>query len=239
MKFMEDRDKLDSQGISLGAVGSTLYSDFTARSNRIHRDDALKLWSQMVQTASEELDGVMVETGNIYAAMYADYVANVTSDSTGYNLTDETVPFYQIVLHGYVSYGTEPVNLSPDPEKALLKALETGSNPGFSLIYGDAAELSDTRYNYLYNADYESWKESIQEYYAWVEPVLSAVAGQEITGHERIADNAYRTDFGTAGSVYVNYGRKDVTAGNVTVAAGDYVYLEGERREQAWQANSN
>lgn len=238
-KFMKNRDMLASRGISLGALGSTLYSDFTARSNRIHRDDALKLWSQMVRTASEAFDEVMVETGNIYAAMYADYVANVTSDSTGYNLTDETVPFYQIVLHGYVSYGTEPINLSPDPEKALLKALETGSNPGFSLIYGDAAELSDTRYNYLYNAGYESWKESVQEYYARVEPVLSAVAGQEITGHERLADNVYRTDFGAAGSVYVNYGKKDVMADNITIAARDYVYVEKERREQAWQENAN
>lgn len=229
-KFAESRDKLGTRRISLGSVGAVLYSDFTARSSRIHRDDALGLWKQMVQAASEAFDGVMVDTGNIYAAMYADYVANVTSESTGFNLTDETVPFYQIVLHGYVSYGTEPVNLSPDPDKALLKALETGSNPGFSLIYGDASELADTRYNYLYNAGYEGWRDTILEYYGEAEPVLSAVAGHEITGHEKIADNAYRTDFGTAGSVYVNYGKKDITVDGVTIAAKDYVYQEGERR---------
>lgn len=229
-KLMLDRDKLFAEYFSLGAVGSTLYSDFTARSNRIHRDDALRLWSEMVRKASEEFEGVMIETGNIYAAMYADYVSNVTSDSTGYNLADETVPFYQIVLHGYVSYGTEPVNLTADPDKAILKALETGSNPGFALIYGDASELADTRYNYLYNAGYEGWKQTIQEYYAQVEPVLSAVAGHEITGHKKIAENVYRTDFGAAGCIYVNYGKKDVTEDGVTIAAGGYVYLEGERR---------
>lgn len=228
-RFMEQKDKLNTENFCLGALGSTLYSDFTARSNAIHRDDTLELWSGMVKEASEAFEGVMVDTGNIYAAMYADYVANVTSDSTGYNLADETVPFWQIVLHGYVSYGTEPINLSPDPEKALLKALETGSNPGFSLIYGDALELVDTRYNFLYNAGWQGWKASIQEYYGEVEPVLNAVAGYEITGHERIADNAYRTDFGEAGSVYVNYGKKDVTADGVTIAAGGWVYQEGGR----------
>lgn len=228
-KLMGDSRKLKTDYLSLGPVGSTLYSDFTARSNQIHRDDAMALWSQMVRDASEQFGGVMVETGNIYAAMYADYVANVTSGSTGYNLTDETVPFYQIVMHGYVSYGTEPVNLSPDPEKALLKALETGSNPSFSLIYGDAQELSDTRYNFLYNAGYQGWRESIQEYYREVEPVLNAVAGYEITGHERLAENVYRTDFGEAGSVYVNYGKKDVSADGVTIAARGFVYREGGR----------
>lgn len=229
-KIRGQQDLLQTQQICLGAVGSTLYSDFTARSSAIHRDDTMALWSQMVREAAESFGGVMVETGNIYAAMYADYIANVTAQSTGFNLADESVPFYQIVMHGYVSYGSEPINLTPDPYKALLKALETGSNPGFALIYGDAYELVDTRYNYLYNAGYEGWAQTIQEYYAEMEPVLSAVAGHEITGHERIADNAYRTDYGAAGSVYVNYGKKDIRADGITVGAGSYVYVERERR---------
>ena len=60
--------------------------------------------------------------------------------------------------------------------------------------------------------------------------MLLAVADSEITGHERLADEVYRTDYGAAGSVYVNYGKKDVTAGQVTVAAKSYVFIEGERR---------
>lgn len=229
-KIKEEKEKLQTGQICLGAVGSTLYSDFTARSSAIHRDDTMALWSRMVREASEGFGGVMVETGNIYAAMYADYIANVTAQSTGFNLADESIPFYQIVMHGYVSYGSEPINLTPDPRKALLKALETGSNPGFALIYGDAWELADTRYNYLYNAKYAGWAETMQAYFAEMEPVLSAVAGHEITGHARIAENAYRTDYGAAGSVYVNYGKKDIQADGVTVGAGDYVFTERERR---------
>ena len=75
-RFMEQKDKLNTENFCLGALGSTLYSDFTARSNAIHRDDTLELWSGMVKEASEAFEGVMVDTGNIYAAMYADYVAN-------------------------------------------------------------------------------------------------------------------------------------------------------------------
>lgn len=229
-KLMGQKDKLYTDNICLGAVGSTLYSDFTARSNAIHRDDTQVLWSQMVQDASEGEGSVMVETGNIYAAMYADYIANVTSESTGFNLADESVPFYQIVMHGYASYGTEPINLTADPDRALLKALETGSNPGFALIYTDPRTLADTRYNYLYNARFAGWADTMAEYYREAAPVLSAVAGHEITGHERIGERAYRTDYGAGGSVYVNYGKKDIQADGVTVEAGSYVYLEGERR---------
>ena len=229
-KFMKQKDKLLTQNISLGAVGSTLYSDFTARKNAIHRDNTASLWEGMVRSAGENFEGVMIETGNIYAAMYADYISDVTTESTHFNLADESVPFYQIVLHGYTSYATEPINLTPDPAKAVLKALETGSCLEFALIAGDAHELVKTRYNYLYNASYDAWENRIQEYYAQVAPVLLAVADSEITGHERIASEVYRTDYGAAGSVYVNYGKKDVTVGKVTVAAKSYVFIAGERR---------
>lgn len=106
-KLMAGKDQLFTDNICLGAVGSTLYSDFTARENAIHRDDTLDLWSRMVREASKDVDGVMVETGNIYAAMYADYITNLATESTGFDLADESIPFYQIVMHGYVSYGTE------------------------------------------------------------------------------------------------------------------------------------
>lgn len=229
-RLLEQRDKLCAEGICLGGVGSMLYSDFTARSSAIHRDDTMQLWSSMVQEASESVGSVMVETGNIYAAMYADCIANVTAESTGFNLADESVPFYQIVMHGYASYGSEPINLTPNPHRALLKALETGSNPGFALIYGDSRQLVDTRYNYLYNAGFSGWEEIMAEYYQEAAPILDAVAAYEITGHERIGDKVYRTDFGEAGSVYVNYGKKEVQAEGVTIGAESYVFLEGERR---------
>lgn len=227
-KLISGKEKTDMNNISLGSVGSSIYSDFNTRS-AVHRDDTVSLWTAMVQEATDNFEGVMVETGNIYAAMYADYIINVTSESTHFDLADDSVPFYQILFHGYASYGTEPINLTADPDKAFLKALETGSNLNFSLIYGDTYELVETRYNFLYNAGFQDWQDTIQEYYSAAKPVLSAVAGSEITGHIQVADNVYRTEYGKAGVVYVNYGKKDVTVDGITVTAGGYVFLEGGR----------
>ncbi|MDE7328117.1 MAG: hypothetical protein K2N63_17860 [Lachnospiraceae bacterium] len=229
-KLVKQKDKLVCGNLSLGALGGTLYSDFTARKNAIHRDDTMALWSLMVQDAKQEFNSVMVDTGNIYAAIYADYISGVTTESTHFNLTDVSVPFYQIVMHGYASYSTEPVNLTPDPLKAVLKALETGSSLEFSLIFGDAHELVKTRYNYLYNASFAAWSKRIAEYYNMAAPVLTAVAGNEITGHAMLSDNVYRTDYGAVGSVYVNYGKKDVTVDGVTVPAKNFVFQEGKGR---------
>lgn len=229
-KFVKQKEKLVGNNLSLGALGGTLYSDFTARKNAIHRDDTMALWSLMVQDAGQEYGSVMVDTGNIYAAIFADYISGVTAESTHFNLTDASVPFYQIVMHGYASYSTEPINLTPDPQKAVLKALETGSCLEFSLIFGDAHELVKTRYNYLYNASFSAWSGRVKEYYKMAEGVLNAVAGSEITGHVMLSDQVCRTDYGAAGSVYVNYGKKDATVDGVTVPAKDFVFLEGKGR---------
>lgn len=229
-KFVKQKEKLGTGNISLGALGGMLYSDFTARKNAIHRDDTASVWEGIIQSAREEFGGVMVDTGNIYAAIHADYIADVTTESTHFNLTDASVPFYQIVLHGYTSYAAEPINLTPDPQKAVLKALETGSCLEFALIAGDAHELVKTRYNYLYNASYAGWSEKIKGYYATAAPVLSAVADDEITGHVMLAEDVYRTDYGAAGSIYVNYGKKEITVDGVRIPAKDFVFQAGEGR---------
>ncbi len=228
-KFAKQKDKLGTGNLSLGALGGMLYSDFTARKNTIHRDDTASVWVEIIKSAQEEFGKVMIEIGNIYAAIHADYIADVTAESTHFNLTDASVPFYQIVLHGYTSYATEPINLTPDPQKAVLKALETGSCLEFALIAGDA-QLVETRYNYLYNASYEGWSEKIKDYYKTAAPVLSAVADSEITGHEKLSEDVYRTDYGAAGSVYVNYGKKEYVADGIIVPAKNFVFMPGERR---------
>ncbi len=225
-RFLERREGLGIEYLSLGSVGSILTSDFSRKAFGLHRDDAAKLFSEMVREAGESCGGVMVETGNLYAAMYADHITDVAGDSTHFDLADETVPFYQIVMHGYVSYSTEPINLTPDPDRAVLKALETGSSLGYALIYGDTRKLADTKYNFLFNAKYEDWYASVLDAYLETKECFEAVADSCITGHEKLAENVYRTDYGQAGSVYVNYGKKDVTIDDLTVPARDYVFLE-------------
>ncbi len=229
--FLGRVEKLGIDSLSLGSVGSILTSDFSRKAAGIHRDDAATRLAEMVREAGESAGGVMIETGNIYAAMYADHIVNVTGDSTHFDLADETVPFYQIVLHGYVSYGTEPINLTADPDRAVLKALETGSSLGYALIQGDTIELVETRYNFLFNAGYEDWRHSAAESYLETKACLAAVADSCITGHEKLSRDVYRTDYGQAGSVYVNYGSKDATAEGVTIPAGGFVFLENQERE--------
>ena len=76
---------------------------------------------------------VMISGGNAYTLPYADVLVNAPSTS-GYNLTDKN-SFLQMVIHVYRLRG-DPLNFSHDRRAGLLKAVETGAYPYFTLICG-------------------------------------------------------------------------------------------------------
>ena len=228
----DNYDRMLAGNISLSTLGTTVYSDFTQKAAGIHRDDTLRLWERILKTAGDRYDNVMIDGGNIYGAVNASHIFGVTADSTEYDMADETVPFYQIVLHGYASYSTKPINLSADPDKELLKALETGSSLGFALMAGDPYEIVETKYNYLFSANYRDWLTTISEQYRKAAPILQYVSGKVITEHTMLLKNVYKTVYEDGSTVYVNYGKKAATADGLQVEAGDYVFIPGTEQEE-------
>lgn len=85
----------------------------------------------------------MVREGNLYAVPYADHILNMASESSGYRLADEDVPFLQMVFHGRKTMAGTPINLKSDYRRQVLRAIEygmslhvqlTGRIPRFSRI---------------------------------------------------------------------------------------------------------
>ena len=54
--------------------------------------------------------------------------------SSGFDVFDEDIPFYQMVMHGVKSYGTSAVNASATPEETVLLAIASGSSLHFDMI---------------------------------------------------------------------------------------------------------
>lgn len=79
----------------------------------------------------------MVSGGNAYLFPYARHIVQAPMSDSGFHITDESVPFYQIVLHGYVDYAGMPYNLAQEVElrEYVLQCLEYGSNVYFTWIY--------------------------------------------------------------------------------------------------------
>lgn len=217
--------KMQVNNISLTTLGTMVYSDFSQKSTGICRDDTAALWEDILTEAGEKYDSVMVDGGNVYAAAKASHIFGAATKSTGYDMADESIPFYQIVLHGYVSYSTEPINLSADTQKEMLKALETGSSLAYSLMYGDPYEIVETKYNFLYSANYKDWIATMEDQYKRTAPVLEAVSDKTIVEHKMLGQKVYKTVFEDGSTVYVNYGKNTVTEEGHTIGATDFVFI--------------
>ncbi|NLU40625.1 MAG: hypothetical protein GXX08_00285 [Firmicutes bacterium] len=210
-------------------LGQQLSSDF--------REDPQLLIDrqQSRQIMEEQLKRLRVDSGmslmlsgvNAYALPYADVVVDMPLSCSSSNLLDESVPFYPIVLHGYIPYAGEPVNLAGDYRRSILQSVEAGASLHYELFFSSPSVVKDTPFNYLFGAGYRDWLEEAAQLYEQVNALLGQVQDQRIVGHRKVMDDVYETTYEDGTRVLVNYGRKDVVIGDVRVAAMDFAVYQG------------
>jgi hypothetical protein len=226
--FMKDYQKLQLTGLSLRDVGSKLNSDFN-RSQVIDREEAKGIVNEQLKRMSGEVQDLMLEGGNAYAAPYARHIVNAPMTNSGFNITDESVPFFQLVYHGYANYAGSAWNMADDQDSAFnfLKALETGSALHYTWFFADSSAIKLTQYDHFYSADYRRWIDEAGQRYNELNDALRDVQSQTIAEHRKLAEGVYQTTFEQGKTIIVNYNDKAASVDGITLGAKDY-WVGGE-----------
>lgn len=175
---------LNTSGISLGEIGKELHSTYRTNNTRT-RMWAEKDHVEILKMYAADYD-LMVSTGNFYTWTYADHILGLPSSSTQYLMQSDSIPFVQMLLHGYVNYSLDPLNASGDYETALLLALETGS--AFSVRWMGADDSIfdySVHYNY-FSLNYKSTIDRTVAIYKEAASVLNDVLNVPIVEHAKI-----------------------------------------------------
>lgn len=201
--------------IGFGDYSTKLVSDHSKK-DPYSREKTMETIIAGYEKASKEVGSILADSANAYIIPYASHITNVPVYSSGYNVTDLDIPFYQMVIHGYVPYSTKPINASSSSDETFLLALASGSAIHYDMTYEEAAELKDTEYDDLYYSNYEGWLESASKQYKISNEVLSGVAGMTISKYE-VSD-----DKNTITTTYTNDSENvviviDKSAGTATV----------------------
>jgi hypothetical protein len=220
-RFFASFDQTGFNTLALDAIGDICTSD--NRSGGTGRGEVSEIVRTVLLKAGKEL---MLDSGNAYAAVLARHLINTPGYSSGYTLQDETIPFYQIVFHGWIPYGIGDVNHASSPEAFLLHCLEYGASPQFAFIGRNAWELADSRMVWLYSPDWQAWTEEVKSGYAMLQGVLSPLSRLPITQHRNLPDHCAVTEYGGTTAVYVNYGTTDATIGDLVIPAMGYLVRE-------------
>ena len=197
-------------GMGIGSLSVSLYGDYGKKN--ISRYKAAQLLNESLDSLEPELMG---NNANAYVLPYIDNIANVPLSSSRYDMFDEDIPFYQLVLHGVIPYSCEAVNGSAEPEKQLLKAVAAGSCISFDFIFGEASELKDTEYDNLFYANYSGWLDTAAEDYRIVSEILSGVSSCTIDSYETSGDGK------VVSTVYSDGTEITVDFENETISSGD------------------
>ncbi len=225
--FAKDIQDYDITGISLRDLGDTLYSD-KKRTEFIDREYAKQIVIDQLDTLSETGKDLMINDGNFYSLPYADDLINIATSANTYYSIDEEIPFYEMVLHGCISYCGESINLSDtfDQDEIVLHLIEYGAAPHFTFTYSDSSELKYTGLNRFYSTSYSVWMDEATAVYSRTNEVLRQVSGSTMTGHEILADGIKKITYSNGIIIYINTTDADFTVDQTIVKAKSYV-MEG------------
>jgi len=215
----------DGTGLALEKTGKMLYHDYN-KNNPSSRTQTMNTWGATLLLANNQNKPVGVEGGNVYALKYADYLFNIPVKSSGYHITDETIPFFQMVVHGMIPYTSEPGNLAYDLTIQKLKWIEYGCMPFFELSYEDTTKLKYSRYNRLFNSQYEYWLNTAVDIYKEFNDRLQETWNTEMIKHEKLNANLVKISYSNGAVLYINYSDEDIIQDGYRIGAKDYIVID-------------
>lgn len=179
--------KYKPTGISAATLGSDLNSDFDKK-DPYNREDSKEFVIELLAKMKADYGSVMVSGGNSYVLPYVDHILEVPLDSSQFLRSSDAIPFYGMVLHGYVNFTGNALNMAGDIDYEILKAIENGASMYFILAYQNTDKLKENYlYQKYYSVNFQIWSESgLYEEYNRLNEALSDVQDKLIVDHEFI-----------------------------------------------------
>ena len=215
-----------ASGIAFRDIGNLLSADYNYK-DPVSREEVKASNIETLKKAEEQGLKVSIKEGNDYALPYADLITDINLSGNGYSIIDQSVPFYEIAIHGLKNYTGEAINLAEDYQTLFLECAEYGAGLSFSLMKTDTSILQDSAYSCYAGASWDRWKEQLIPMITRYQNEMEGLNGIRIAGHETLTSDVHLTTYENGTRVYVNYGTREYKKDGITIAARDYLVERG------------
>ncbi len=217
--------KNDVYGIGFDKIGWYVFDDFQKRVE-LTRYDTVAIYNAMLGATEERGMKVAIQRGNVYTLNVADYLYDLPLVGSRIKVLDRDVPFYEMVVHGYIPYSMDtPGNMAIDYDAEKLKWIEYGAEPTFLLTEEMSEEFKDSKVDNAFSTELETWIDDVSAIAAEFNTKLGFTGNCTITGHEQIASGVMCVTYSNGNKIYINYNKEQVTVDDVTVKAVDYAVV--------------
>ncbi|MDR0909190.1 MAG: DUF5696 domain-containing protein [Spirochaetaceae bacterium] len=224
--FNKNAGKLGVQNIAFRTIGSKLGADYNER-RPVSREENMNMQAEKLASLKEQGKKLLVAAGFQYSVPYASIITDMAESDQGYGITDYSVPFYQIALHGLVPFTGKAINLAEDYTDNILNSVEGGAGLYFSFMKEDVSILQETRYRQFYANTFDKWINDADVLYKKFADDFSGLYDKTIEAHQFLAPDVTVTLYSDGTEVMVNssldsfqYKGRDVAAKSYTVFRG-------------------
>ncbi len=216
----------NATAISLSTLGKVAYSNHS-QTDSFHRFFYPDEVQKVLKSYADSGLAIALEDANAFAAVYASRIYDAPTKTSGYDVFNAEIPFYQLVFHGYTSMTVMPMAQAMNANANFLKAVESGSELLYDGMFTASSAVTGTRYDHLYGTQYSLWADQAAALYKRYQPLLDKIYDQVIVAHTELAFDVMQTTFENGISVIVNYSDTDFVLGDEVVVAGGFTVLEG------------
>ena len=211
-------------GIALESLSYAAYSDYGVNGSEVSSGMS-KAVEELFSRAGENME-VLSSGANDYAAYSSDCIIDAPLGSSKYDVSACDIPFYEMVFHGYVPLCGESVNLSEDEGDLILRCIEAGVAPTYTLLdYYDSSAVS-SEFASLYGAQYAGVRERIVSVSKELDGVISKISGARIVRHRLLSESLRITEYSNGVCTAVNFSDTAQSYNGHEIAAGGYAVWE-------------
>lgn len=224
-RVMDAMDRKYGADFAIAEITNKLYGDFTS-GKEITRKESLSKIMELISVVAADGKVAMYQP-NQYLWQFADKAFNMPATNSQIMYESDSVPFVQIVLSGCMEMYGNPINTSSYSTERLLRQIEYGMAPAFTVTGCESIELYNTAQESYFSTCYSDWKPQIMEAHGIVSAGLSEVWGHSIISHECLQTGVIRVEYDNGVQIYLNYTDNAVTVDRVTVESGWFTVVGG------------
>ena len=212
-KYDNQLNNNHGSGLDFTSVGYELFSTyFRERNTREQSRD------KYVNAMNEFTHMRNVRKPNQYMYKAFDRYLDTPTSSSNFLIETDSIPFLQMVLSGYKTFSSSPINLNYLGEKQLLELVDYNVSPSFLLTEKDTMNLIDSpASSYIYSSVYDVWKNDIINSYNKVINVLKEVNGQAFVKREVIDNSIIKNTYENK-CIIINYSSNPYVYQGVEIA---------------------
>ena len=226
--FQKQARKYKIKNIAFKNMGSRLAGDYHEK-RHVSREASMLMRQKKFEEMYQDNKKILINSGFAYSIPWTNIITDMIITEHSFGITDSTVPFLQIVIHGIVPYTGKAVNLAEDYTKSLLKTIECGAGLYFSFMEEETSELQETKFRQFYANEYKKWAGDADELYKKFQKDFGHLYNQQIVNHVILAPDVTITEYEDGTRVLVNASDNDYRYNGNNFKADTYaVFRKGQ-----------